>query len=81
MKTSSPSEDQAEQGADQNEDLVEHGRVGPLDGSVDVILPPKQPQTLAFRGKEKQTNPSTQTKVINMQMFSLEGFSAAIPLV
>lgn len=35
----SPSEDQAEQGADQNEDLVEHGWVGPLDRSVDIILP------------------------------------------
>ena len=35
----SPSEDQAEQGADENEDLVEHGWVGPLDCSVDVILP------------------------------------------
>ena len=38
-EAASPSEDQAEQGADENEDLVEHGRVGPLDCSVDVILP------------------------------------------
>lgn len=38
-KAASPCEDQAEQGADQNEDLVEHGWVCPLDRSVDVILP------------------------------------------
>lgn len=35
----SPGEDQAEQRADENENLVEHGRVGPLDHPVDVILP------------------------------------------
>lgn len=35
----SPSEDEAEQGADQNEDLVKHGRVGPLDRSMDIVLP------------------------------------------
>lgn len=34
-----PCEDQAQQCADQNEDLVEHGWVGPLDCSVDIILP------------------------------------------
>lgn len=37
-KSASPGEDEAEQGADENEDLVEHGRVRPLDCSVDVIL-------------------------------------------
>lgn len=34
----SPSENQTEQGADEDEDLVEHGGVGPLDGTMEVIL-------------------------------------------
>lgn len=34
-----PSEDQTQQRADEDEHLVEHGRVGPLDGAVEVVLP------------------------------------------
>lgn len=34
----SPCEDQAEQGAKEDEDLVEHGRLRPQDGTVEVIL-------------------------------------------
>lgn len=34
----SPSEHQTQQGADEDEHLVEHGRVGPLDGSMEIIL-------------------------------------------
>lgn len=34
----SPREDQAQQGAEQDEDLVEHGRLRPQDGTVEVIL-------------------------------------------
>lgn len=34
----SPSENQTQQGADEDEHLVEHGRVGPLDGTVEIIL-------------------------------------------
>lgn len=34
----SPGEDEAEQGADENEHLVEHGRVCSLNRSVQVIL-------------------------------------------
>lgn len=34
----SPSENQTQQGADENEHLVEHSRMGPLDGPVEVIL-------------------------------------------
>lgn len=48
-KSGSPSKDQAEQGADQNEHLVEHGRVGPLDGPVDVILPDDRWHTSEIR--------------------------------
>ena len=40
-EAASPSEHQAEQGADENKDLVEHGWVGPLDGSVHIILQTK----------------------------------------
>lgn len=36
--SASPGEDEAEQGADENEDLVEHGRVRPLNCSVDIVL-------------------------------------------
>lgn len=38
MEHSSPGEDQTEQGADEDEHLVEHGRVGTLDGTVKIIL-------------------------------------------
>ena len=34
----SPGEHQTQQGADEDEHLVEHGRVRPLDGPVQVIL-------------------------------------------
>ena len=34
----SPREDQAEQGAEEDEDLVEHGRLGAQDGTVEVVL-------------------------------------------
>lgn len=34
-----PGKDQTEQRADEDEHLVEHGRVGPLDGTVEVVLP------------------------------------------
>lgn len=34
----SPSEDETQEGADEDEHLVEHGRLGPLDGTVQVIL-------------------------------------------
>ena len=34
----SPSENQTEQGADEDEHLVEHGRVRPLDGTMEIIL-------------------------------------------
>lgn len=33
-----PGENQTEQGADEDKHLVEHSRVGPLDGTVEVIL-------------------------------------------
>lgn len=33
-----PSKDEAQQGANENDDLVEHGRVCPLDCSVNIIL-------------------------------------------
>lgn len=33
-----PSEDQTKKGADKYEDLVEHGRVGPLDGTMEIVL-------------------------------------------
>lgn len=38
-----PGEDQTHQGADEDEHLVEHGRVGPLDGTVEVILQAGEP--------------------------------------
>lgn len=34
----SPCENQTQQGADEDEHLIEHGRVGPLDGTVEIIL-------------------------------------------
>lgn len=34
----SPGENETQQGADENEHLVEHSRMGPLDGPVEVIL-------------------------------------------
>lgn len=34
----SPSEDETQEGADEDEHLVEHGRLCPLDGTVQVIL-------------------------------------------
>lgn len=34
----SPCEEQAQQGAEEDEDLVEHGRLCPQDGPVEVIL-------------------------------------------
>lgn len=34
----SPREDQAQQGAEQDQDLVEHGRLRPQDGPVEVVL-------------------------------------------
>lgn len=37
-KPYSPGENKTQQCADKNEDLVEHGRMGPLDGPVEVIL-------------------------------------------
>lgn len=34
-----PGKNQTQQRADEDEDLIEHGRVGPLDGAVEVVLP------------------------------------------
>lgn len=44
-----PGKDQTQQRADEDEHLVEHGRVGPLDGAVEVVLP-------ARWGERRQTN-------------------------
>lgn len=38
-----PGEHQTQQGADEDEHLVEHGRVGPLDGTMEVILQEGEP--------------------------------------
>lgn len=38
-----PGEHQTQQGADEDEHLVEHGRVGPLDGTMEVILQAGEP--------------------------------------
>lgn len=38
-----PGEHQTQQGADEDEHLVEHGRVGPLDGAMEVILQAGEP--------------------------------------
>lgn len=38
-----PGEHQTHQGADEDEHLVEHGGVGPLDGTMEVILQAGEP--------------------------------------
>lgn len=46
-----PREDQAEQGAEEDEDLVEHGRLRPQDGTVEVVLWDVPPSALTSARK------------------------------